>query len=189
LLGEKILAPGHLDVEANGLDPFTIGFHYKSHQMVSGVPDNVDVVSNSDAALIRLVDENSLTSKQRAHYDTPEKTQPIQPGFKVSKVGRTTDLTHGYVIAQLAGPFPVTYNVSGVGSTISYFDPVFVVQGDSGPFAAPGDSGSLVVAELNGEKYAVGLVFAGDTHGLSYVLPLMPILDNLKVSLVSGHNP
>lgn len=189
LHGEKILAPGHLDVEANGLDPFTIGYHFKAHQMVSGVPDNVDVASNSDAALIRLVDEASLTSYQRAHYDTPQAVQPIQPGYKVSKVGRTTDLTHGQVVAQLTGPFPVTYNVPGVGSTISYFDPVYVVQGVTGPFSAPGDSGALVVAEVNGDRYAVGLVFAGDAQGLSYVLPLNPILDSLKVKLVSGHNP
>lgn len=186
--GEKILAPGHIDIEANGIDPFTIGYHSHALPMVSGVPDNVNVSNNWDAALIKIVDSTLVSSKQGVHYDTPSLAAPIQPGQQVEKVGRSSGHTSGVVIGQLAGPFPVTYQIPAVGAQIAYFDPVFVIQGSSGPFSQPGDSGSLVVADVGGARNAVGIVFAGDQQGLSYVLPLVPVLTNLGVSIVSGHN-
>lgn len=188
LVGEKILAPGHLDIEANGIDPFTIGYHSRALPMVSGVPDNVDVSNNSDAALIRIANPNAVTSKQGSIYDTPNTAAPIQSGQQVEKIGRTTGHTTGHILAQVVGPFPVTYQTPSVGNQIAYFEPVFIVQGGAEAFSQPGDSGSLVVATIDGVRKAVGVVFAGDTQGLSYVLPLEPILTMLNVSLVSGHN-
>jgi hypothetical protein len=186
--GEKILAPGHLDIEANGLDPFTIGFHAMSLPMVSGVPDNVDILLNSDAALIQITDPNRVSSFQGTHYDTPSLVAELQAGQQVEKVGRTTGLTSGKVVAQMAGPFPVIYQVPSVGAQIAYFEPVFVVQGNSGPFSQNGDSGSLVTADVGGTRMAVGVIFAGDQAGSSFVLPLAPILATLGVTIVSGHN-
>lgn len=188
LVGEKILAPGHLDIEASGIDPFTIGYHSRALPMVSGVPDNVDVSNNCDAALIKISAPNTVTSRQGGSYDTPNSVIAIQPGQQVEKVGRTTGHTTGTVIGQISGPFPVNYQIPSVGNQISYFSPVFVIQGGADPFSQPGDSGSLVVANIAGVQHAVGLVFAGDSQGQSYVLPLAPILTMLNVSLVSGHN-
>jgi len=186
--GEKILAPGHLDITANGLNPFTIGYHARSLPMVAGVPDNVDVGKNQDAALFTIIDANAVSSMQGQTYDTPAAVTPIQAAQQVEKVGRTTGHTTGTVIAQLAGPFYVNYNVPGVCTQIVYFEPVFIVQGVGGAFSQPGDSGSLVTVNHGGQRSAVGIVYAGDSQGLSYILPLQPILTTLEVSLVSGHN-
>ena len=189
IVGEKILAPGHPDIEANGIDPFTIGYHEQSLPMVPGVPDNVNVANNKDAALFKISDDRKVTSRQGWSYDTPAMVETIQSGQAVQKVGRTTGHTYGTVTAQVVGPFPVAYQVPGVGNQLAYFDPVFVVQGSAtSPFSQSGDSGSLVVAATGGEVKAVGLVFAGDQQGLSYVLPLWPILTALNMTIVSGHN-
>lgn len=121
-------------------------------------------------------------------YDTPGITVDLAAGQQVEKVGRTTGHTTGRVIGQMAGPYQVGYSVPGVGPAVAFFDPVFVIQGNNAPFSQPGDSGSLITAMIGTDRYAVGLVFAGDQQGLAYALPLSPILTTLNVTLVTGHN-
>lgn len=189
-IGEKILAPGHIDITATGLNPFTIGYHSKALPMVQGLPDNVDISTNNDAALIEIADEALVTSFQGVSYDTPADSFDMLAGQTVDKVGRTTGHTRGTIIGQIIGPHPVRYSTAGYGEHISFFDPVFAIQGNGGqPFSQPGDSGSLITIEQNGQRYAVGLVFAGNPNdGLSFALPLRPILATLDVTLVSNFN-
>lgn len=186
--GEKILAPGHIDINANGIDPFTLGYHAQSLPMVHGLPDNVDISTNCDASLVRIANEAFVSSIQGAAYDTPAQAFAMQAGQQVEKVGRTTGHTKGTIVGQIIGPHPVQYNVPGFGSHVSFFDPVFAIQGIGAPFSQPGDSGSLITTELNGERYAIGLVFAGNPQGVSFALPLQPILARLNVTLVNNHN-
>lgn len=186
--GEKIIAPGHIDISANGLDPFTIGYHARALPLVSGVPDNVDISLNQDAALIRIANSDLVSSLQGQVCDTPALASPLQAGLSVEKIGRTTGHTYGQVIGQVVGAFQVTYQVPSVGAQVAFFDAVFIVKGTGSPFSQPGDSGSLVISDQGGERRAVGLVFAGDAQGLSYILPLEPILTSLNVELVAGYN-
>jgi hypothetical protein len=187
--GEKILAPGHLDITSTGIDPFTIGYHHGSLPMAHGTPDNVNIETNNDAALLLIADASRLSSMQGDQYDTPELTVAMTPNLDVEKVGRTTGHTKGRIIGQFIGPHPVSYNIPGFGSHIAYFEPVFAIEGTPGqPFSQPGDSGSLIVTTLTDQRYAVGLVFAGNTNGLTFALPLAPILEAFNVSLVSAHN-
>lgn len=102
--GEKILAPGHIDISAAGINPFTLGYHARALPMVQGLPDNVDISENSDAALIQIVDASFVTSMQGVSYDTPSRVVELEPGQVVEKVGRTTGHTRGTVVAQVAGP-------------------------------------------------------------------------------------
>jgi hypothetical protein len=188
-IGEKILAPGHVDITAGGINPFTLGYHVRALPMVQGLPDNVDISTNSDAALVQIADEALVTSYQGASYDTPAKSFEMMPGQTVQKVGRTTGHTQGVIVGQVVGPYPVQYSTPGFGQHVSFFDPVFAIQGVDGlPFSQPGDSGSLITIEQNGERFAVGLVFAGNPNGPTYALPLNPVLAMLKVSLVSNLN-
>lgn len=186
--GEKILAPGHGDITANGIDPFTIGYHRRSLPLVNGVPDNVDILANRDAAIIKIANPALVSSMQGAMYDTPGTAIDIAPNHQVEKVGRTTGHTTGIVIGQMAGPHQVGYSVPGVGQAVAFFDPVFVIQGNNGPFSQPGDSGSLITVKMGNDRHAAALVFAGDQQGFSYALPLRPILATLNLSLVTGHN-
>lgn len=189
--GDKIIAPGHVDINAKGIDPFTLGYHSRSLPMVPGTPDNIDVANNSDAALIKIIDEALVSSHQGLLYDTPNKVAPLSAGMVVKKVGRTTGLTSGAVTCQMAGSHPVTYTVQGIGTQVAFFEPVFLIRSlnpAQGPFSINGDSGSLVVAEIGGEPTAVGIVFAGDSQGNSFALSLPPILQKLQVDIVSNHN-
>jgi hypothetical protein len=186
--GEKILAPGHNDITANGMDPFTIGYHTRALPMNHGVPDNIDITLNNDVALFKIADVGRLTSMQGLAFDTPANTFALMGGQTVEKIGRTTGHSTGIVMGQMTGAFPVSYTVPGLGTHQAYFENIFVIQGTNDLFSQPGDSGSLITTVLNGERFAVGLLFAGDQAGLSYALPLMPILTTLNVSLVSNHN-
>lgn len=77
-----------------------------------------------------------------------------QPGDRVYKVGRTSELTYGVVQQVGINVGPISYRDGP-----SYFRRVFTVQGAGhGAFAGPGDSGSAIVRD---DGCLVGLLFAG----------------------------
>lgn len=190
LEGEKILAPGHLDIASNGIDPFTVGYHHQSLTFTPGDPYNIDISENSDAAIFKISNVNLMSSMQGIYYDTPHTTIEPRANLYVEKVGRTTGHTEGIVRAKIITPFGVGYNVPSVGNTVTYFTGIYLIVSATGgsSFSEPGDSGSLAVGTVDGEKYSVGLVFAGDNRGNSYILPIQPILTKLGVNLVSSYN-
>lgn len=190
--GLPILAPGPLDATEVASDPFTIGRHSRLLPINDGIPENIDIDVNCDVAVFRLSDPTKVSSMQRSVTDTPATVSDPLPSMRVEKVGRTTGHTTGKIVAQSATPLPVSYSVNeyGVKKTV-YFKDAFIIQGDAGvPFSKAGDSGSLVWSvAADGTKSSVGLVFAGnDTRGLSFMLPLPPILQKLGMELVAGHN-
>lgn len=95
----------------------------------------------------------------------------------VRKVGRTTDLTSGYITA-IIDALPVDY---GFGA-IRRFNRVIEVQGTGSTpmFSQGGDSGALVV---DNEAKAVGLLFAGDSEA-TYLNPIEFVLSALNVQLL-----
>lgn len=192
--GLPILAPGPIDVGVGGIDPFCVGHHHEALRMVHGAPDNPNVHpgQNTDAALFKIIDQSKVTSMQKdGAYDTPSAVAKIVPGMKVKKVGRTTGITEGIVRAQVSGPHAVRYKMPELEVDLTvFYEPVFIVEATKGAhFSWNGDSGALVIGEIAPNKMAgVGLIFSGDGKGASHVLPLEPILQHFKVSLVSGHN-
>jgi hypothetical protein len=192
--GVPVLAPGPLDIVSNGIDPFCIGHHASALMMTIGTPEalNGAHLSNFDAALFKIKDVSQVSSVQRlAGYDTPTLTAAIAPGMTVSKVGRTTGLTHGLVRAQSASAVGVGYRMPDQDiSMVIFYEPAFAVEATSGFFSRSGDSGSLVtwLNPQDNNRYAVGLLFAGDDKKVSFVLPIEPIVQKLGVTLVSNHN-
>lgn len=188
--GLPVVAPGPIDMIPGGIDPFCIGHHDRSIPFQVGIPGVVAHHDNTDAALFRVGNSNTVSSLQRGAYDTPTKTTPLADGMTVTKAGRTTGITTGHVVGCAVTATPVSYNLPTVGfSGRAYFEPVFLVEGINGqPFAASGDSGALVVCALaDGSLSAVGLVFAVAAER-TFVLPLAPILQRFGVTLVGGHN-
>ena len=188
--GLPILAPGPLDVSNEHRDPFTIGRHTALLPINDGIPENIEVSSNCDAACFEIIDGDKVSSFQGDRYDTPATVGEPRPGMKVMKVGRTTGYTEGVVVAQAVSPVPVGYAVAeyGVKKTV-FFSEVFIVHGLTEQFSKSGDSGSLVVQVMpDGSTQSVGLVFAGNGRGESFVLPLEPMLRKLALNVVSGHN-
>lgn len=192
--GLPILAPGPIDVRADGCEPFTIGRHLALLPIHDGHPENIPIEANLDAAIFVIRDESRVSSMQGEFYDTPASVAPLEVGMRVQKVGRTTGLTTGEVVAVAGGPAPVSYEVKEYGVKKNVFfkeEHVFLVKNRDGAlFSACGDSGSLVVCKNDNDTLSsVGLVFAGDErHGISFILPLDKILRELKLTIVSGLN-
>ncbi len=189
--GLPILAPGMADVTAGGQDPETLGHHQKAYPFVDGLPDVVDAKSNLDAAIFKIVDEDRVSSMQRGSYDTPQACVPLVMGMTVSKVGRTTGITHGEVTSELFDCEPVLYSLDVIGGRkIVYFQSLFTIKGNAGAFSSFGDSGSLIIhTDAAGARQAVGLVVAGDENsGICLALSLDRILQHFGVTLAFGHN-
>ena len=198
-IGMPVIAPGVKDVTSASFPPFSIGAHYRAIPMTLGEPGTVEHENNTDAAIFSIDDPDLVTSSQRSFYDTPSSlgkiVADIETGTRVKKVGRTTGLTTGFIESLNVGPMALDYDIPthhSAHETVKfqgrvYFEPVYIIRGDANiPFSQKGDSGSLVVTDIDGEEKAVGLIFAGDTsENISYMLPLAPILDRLGVSLVS----
>lgn len=192
LPGLPILAPGPLDANEDGIDPFTIGRHEKLLPINDGIPENIDITQNYDVAIFKIADSSRLSSMQGDNYDTPANCINPVAGMRVQKYGRTTGLTEGQIIGISASPVPVMYNLReySIKKTV-YFNDVFVIQGNDGAmFSKPGDSGSLVVGfNEKGERIAVGIVFAGNEgRGISFMLSLPKMLHHFGLTLLSGHN-
>jgi hypothetical protein len=95
---------------------------------------------------------------------------PANLGMQVRKSGRSTGFTSGQITV-LDATVDVSY-----GSSVARFENQIL----SSPMSAPGDSGSLLVAE--GSLLAVGLLFAGSEKVTIYN-PIDVVLDSLGVYL------
>lgn len=103
----------------------------------------------------------------------------------VSKIGRTTGLTHGRISAVELDEVWVDYATDAIR-----FDGQIEVQSDGiAPFTLPGDSGSLVFTTAGCNP--LGLVFANSAAGgpgnlgLTYVHPIDVVLTALGVTLLA----
>lgn len=190
--GLPILFPGTCDATSDHISPFCIGRHSRLLPINDGIPENVDISVNSDAAIFSIEDNSRVSSMQAQHYDTPASVKEPEPGMRVEKVGRTTGLTAGRIIGTFVKPFVVGYNLREYGiNKAVFFSEVYIVEGDNNRlFSKPGDSGSLVTMfDQQGVRHSCGLVFAGnELNGQSFILSLPKIMYTLGVELVSGHN-
>ena len=105
------------------------------------------------------------------------RTDPIDEGEIVYKVGRTTGVTRGRVSAIELDGVSVGYDMGDVA-----FDNQIEIEpiGNS-PFSLGGDSGSLICDRY---RRAVGLLFAGNDVDATYANPFSAVQDALRVDLV-----
>jgi hypothetical protein len=175
--GDDILQPGKYD---NGQDPKDTAAN-----LTRFVPIDFAGINTVDGAVATLAagirfDAQSLDSRGSL---SGGRTAPFSGPENVYKIGRTTGITKGVVQAVEVDNVSVSYDQ---GSAI--FDSQIEIQGPTGgPFAAGGDSGSLVVDENN---LAFGLLFGGtlqegpNNAGLVYVNHLDSVLNQLNVDLL-----
>lgn len=106
----------------------------------------------------------------------------LDEGTEVSKLGRTTGVTHGKVTAFELDNVVVGYDIGD----LRFDDQIEIEGAGQDAFSAGGDSGSLIV---DAEGRGVALLFAGGDQGgsngkgLTYASPLQAVLDALKVNL------
>lgn len=191
--GMPISAPGLLDVGPRQLDPFIIGYHAGCSTWRHGTPENVSIKENLDLAIFRIKDEDAVTSFQGHYHDTPALYASVSavmatPNTRATKVGRTTGLTSGDLLGHNTKRVVVPM-VDGPKRFDVHFPYVLTVYNHETPFAAPGDSGSLVTRDNNGVAEAIGIVFSTSRCGCAtYVIPIELALAFFKATLVSGHN-
>jgi hypothetical protein len=105
-------------------------------------------------------------------------SQPLYPqlGWNVGKSGRTTQLTVGRIVSTNWSGW-INYGVNGY----AWFVRQFLVQGYSGNFSLPGDSGSSVWT-WDSTRYPVGLLFAGG-GGYTICNPMPWVVSALDINL------
>jgi hypothetical protein len=115
-----------------------------------------------DAALARVADPAEVAAGRLwggVAYD-PGRLRPPVPGLRVTKVGRTTGITHGRITAVAVAGLQVDYGPPGHPQIATFGGAIQLAGAGGRPFSAPGDSGALVVEAATGRP--VGLLFAGD---------------------------
>ncbi len=177
VVGDDVLQPGHAD---GGTDPADavakltnfVAIDFNGPNQVDCAVATVDGGIQFDAANLDAL--GRLAGVRRV---------PLGPNENVAKVGRTTGVTRGIVLATELDNVGVEYD-----SGDAVFHDVIEIQTSTGsPFSHGGDSGSLIV---DGGLEAVGLLFAGsdtggpNSLGLTYASPIDSVFQALSVSLV-----
>jgi hypothetical protein len=171
-LGDAITQPGRVD--GGGTD---------SHvgALLDFAPLKTAGSNHIDAAIAVVDDSIAFEWKLVpgiGAFDIPDE-EPLTPGQKVMKVGRTTGLTHGEITVTELDDIVVDYE----RGTVVFDDQIEVNGMSDTPFSRPGDSGSLVIDE---NRRAIGLLFSGnpaanDGSGVSYSNPLLKVMAGLDV--------
>lgn len=174
-LGDAILQPGSLDGGQNPTD--AIGT-LADFEMIEFCATLSCPVNRIDAAIANVTLESMSNSTPETGYGTPRSERMMaQLTTRVQKFGRTTGLTSGRVSGIFA-TVNVDYRVG-----IARFEDQIIVSGSSSEFSAPGDSGSLVVAEGGADdRRPIGLLFGGSSL-TTIISPIDFVLDRFDVEI------
>ncbi|MCI0331566.1 MAG: S1 family peptidase [candidate division Zixibacteria bacterium] len=172
-IGEDIVQPGRYDnkpICANHLETDKVA------DLSDFVPLKFDGSDNLvDAAIGELSTSDFTCATLPQFYGLPGST-PVEAtlGLPVKKVGRTSVLTTGTVIAVNA-TVNVNYGAPGVARFVGQ-----IVT--SRHFIKSGDSGSLMVTD-DANNDPVGLLFAGTSDGIAIANPIDEVLKAFHVSI------
>jgi hypothetical protein len=160
--------------------------------------DNTDIVANLSEFIPILFKTkgtmppnavDAAIARVRADYVDPTgfildigtlSSDTVEPilGMAVKKSGRTTGLTRGTISA-----IDVTVDISyGSGKSARFTNQTMVTPGG---FIAAGDSGSLMVEDVDVNPHAVGLLFAGSST-TAIANPIDDVLKSFGVSMVGS---
>jgi hypothetical protein len=174
--GGNIIQPGALDGGSPTSD--RVAKLTRFVRLVSGQPNLVDCA----IAKLNATVQADVHKLKGIGTLAGQRTDDLQVGDAVHKVGRTTGVRHGRVTAFELDGVEVEYD-TGVFS----FDNQIEIEGAGNrSFSDSGDSGSLIVDD---QMLAAALLFAGGDHGgsngrgLTYANPIAVVLDALRVKL------
>lgn len=176
-IGDPIIQPGNLD---QGQGPEDEVAHLTNYVKLSKSKAN-----HVDCAVARIRDGIRFEGNELGGLGhlRGKREIDLMPGDRVTKIGRTSGITHGRVTA-----IEVENIVIGFEMGKLRFDGVVEIEGEGRrPFSYGGDSGALVVDE---ELFAAGLLFAGGDQGgtnragLTYACPIGSVMDALGVSII-----
>ncbi len=141
-----------------------------SHHRLEALQSDPAAVNQVDAAVARPL-QDDVIQDEILGIGLVEGTIPATLLMPVRKSGRSTGLTTGQIIAMDA-----TISVSYGVDRVAQFEGQIVTT----PMSAPGDSGSLLVADDS--QRAVGLLFAGSDQATIHN-PIQDVLELLEISL------
>lgn len=186
-LGEQIIQPGLIDQQCSQDATDTVGvlsdFVKIRFKKGRAVP-----INTVDAAIAEVVGGTvetggSILDIGQVGSEIVEAT----PGQAVKKSGRTTGLTRG-TVHSINVTVDVAYSkeCGGATSKLARFkDQILITPGS---FSAGGDSGSLIVEDVNTKPRAVGLLFAGSDI-FTAANPIGPVLAAFGVGMPGGTPP
>lgn len=154
--GDPIIQPGLIDVNCTAANAQNVGTLVKS----SSLPG-----SNIDASIAQVVPGMVKADGSILEIGTIS-SQIVAASLRkaVKKSGRTTGLTRS-TISGLNATISVAYDnecAGGAAFTKTFIDQI-VIANKGSKFIAGGDSGSLMVEDVNTNPRAVGLLFAGSS--------------------------
>lgn len=174
-IGTRIMQPssGELAIFCACIDENEIGTLYRYKDIDFSL--NFRQPNRIDAAIIKTTPDLVGRSTLPDGYGTPRKytIKTAQLGMNVMKYGRTTGFTKGRIVGLN------TFVAVGTGSGLAIFAGQITVRGVGGTFAAPGDSGSLVVDK---DRFPLGLLFAGGGQ-LVELNPIQRVLDEFNMEI------
>jgi hypothetical protein len=185
-VGELLLQPGLLDVRCANLQQDVIGSLTDFVAIEFGGSGYYP--SNSvDCAIAQLLPEYASAGNVPEILDIGPVNGAVAvaySGMAVKKSGRTTGLTFGNVVS-ISADIMINYGAdcgSSVTQPAMFTDQILI---SSGTFSAGGDSGSLIVEDVESNPRPVGLLFAGSS---SYTIanPIGPVLQSLGVFFPGG---
>jgi hypothetical protein len=174
--GDAINQPGYVDVNCADIAADHVA---ELTDWISVVPGGTSTV---DAAIAEVLSGTVDPSGQILEIGTIS-SEPVSAslGQLVKKSGRTSGVTQGKV-AGLNATVRVQYTDECAGATYtSAFTGQILVS--PGSFLKSGDSGSLLVQNVNTNPRAVGLLYAGGS-GAAVANPIQDVLGALRVALV-----
>lgn len=176
--GDAIIQPGDYDGGLIGEDAVA--------KLIRWVPLNKRGANLVDAAIADV--ESGIKVDPLGYRGIGKlagvRSDPLQLGMTVVKLGRTTGLTKGHVTAIEVDKVVIEYDIG----TISFDNQVEIEGTGNRGFSSGGDSGSLILDE---SLRACMLLFAGSERGgsngrgLTYANPIATVLDKLAIKLVA----
>ena len=164
--GDPILEPGKLD-GGSAFPPIAQLASWQALQF--GGP-----INQVDAAIAQVSKPADVTPDILSIGRVAQPTMSAMLYQSVRKQGRTTQHTVG-VILDLSADVPALY-----GTQKAYFEDQLAIHGVGGPFALPGDSGSLIVDAVS--LRPVALLFAGG-NDVTFGTPIDTVLSALQIRI------
>ena len=168
--GDEVIQPGPADV---GLAAATVvGTLLRFVELKRGRRNRVDAAVARAASGI----DSSVNSLSGVGAIGGVRQAPLAENTPVFKVGRTTGQRPGRVKAVELDTLQVRFSMGA----LIFDDQIEIERVGNQPFSVAGDSGALI---LDGDNLAVGLLFGGNDHDLSYANPIGAVLAALKCRL------
>lgn len=175
-IGDPINQPGLIDVNCQD----------KSEDYVAYLSTLQSYDHNVDCAIAEIIDGTVKTDGSILEIGViSSSTVDAYVGQKVKKSGRTTGLSRSSVDG-LNATVEVGYDDECNGGTFSVvYTGQILVKNRASKFLSGGDSGSLMVEDVDSSPKAVGLLYAGSSS-VAVANPIGDVLGYLGVSMVGN---